>query len=108
MAGLRSAWRHEQSLRTQGIVATLLLAALVALGVSPVWWALAGALTAVVIAAELFNTALEQLADRLHPEQHPDIQRAKDVGAAAVLVLSVAAVWVGLWLLVAWLQAPAN
>ena len=47
-------------------------------------------------AAELLNTALEHLADRLHPEQHPTIQAAKDCAAAAVLVASLAAVLIGL------------
>jgi diacylglycerol kinase (ATP) len=52
-----------------------------------------------VLAAELFNTALEQLADRLHPEQHPQIRIAKDCAAAAVLVVSIGAIVVAAALL---------
>jgi diacylglycerol kinase (ATP) len=47
-----------------------------------------------VIAAELINTALEHLADHLHPEQHPRIKIVKDCAAAAVLILSIGALWV--------------
>ena len=49
----------------------------------------------VVIAAELFNTALEVLIDYAWPEHHPMIGRAKDVAAAAVLVAAGAAALVG-------------
>jgi len=43
------------------------------------------------LAAELANTAVERLADRLHPERHPEIKLVKDCLAAAVLVASLGA-----------------
>ena len=49
---------------------------------------------AFVLAAEIVNTALEGLADHLHPEQHPAIKAVKDCAAGAVLVASVAALGV--------------
>ena len=49
-----------------------------------------------VWSAEAFNTALEQLADALHPQQHPGIGRAKDVAAAAVLIAALGAAVIGL------------
>ncbi len=94
LAGLRAAWRHERSFRTQGRFALLALLYLLLLRPEPVWWALIGVMVALVLAAELFNTALEHLADRLHPEQHPSIGLAKDCAAGAVWVLSLAALWV--------------
>lgn len=51
---------------------------------------------AMVWAAELFNTALEQLADALMPERHPLVGRAKDLAAAAVLVTAMLALLIGL------------
>jgi len=53
-----------------------------------------------VIAAELINTALEHLADHLHPEQDPRIKLVKDCAAAAVLVLSMGAIWVAVMMMV--------
>ena len=53
-----------------------------------------------VIAAELFNTAIENLADHLHPEIHPSIRMVKDCAAGAVLVASAGALAVGIALLV--------
>ena len=49
-------------------------------------------LIASVIAAELFNTAIENVCDAITKEQNEYIKRAKDISAGAVLVLSVAAV----------------
>jgi undecaprenol kinase len=103
LAGIGHALRAENSFRTHTIAAGTALAALAWLRPAPVWWALVALTIVVVLAAELFNTALEQLADRLHPEQHPQIRVAKDCGAAAVLVLSIGAVVVAIALLLdAW------
>jgi diacylglycerol kinase (ATP) len=92
LAGIAYALRTESSFRTHAIAAATALAALAWLRPAPVWWALVALTTVAVLAAELFNTALEQLADRLHPEEHPQIKVAKDCGAAAVLVFSIGAV----------------
>ena len=49
-------------------------------------------LIALVIAAELFNTAIEKACDAITKEQNEHIKRAKDISAGAVLMMSVAAV----------------
>lgn len=103
LSGIAHALRAESSFRTHVVAAVAALAVLAWLRPRPVWWALVALTIVVVLAAELFNTALEQLADRLHPEEHPQIRVAKDCGAAAVLVLSVGAIVVGAALLLdAW------
>lgn len=48
-----------------------------------------------VWSAEAFNTAVEQLADAVHPQRHPGIGRAKDLAAGAVLVAAVGAAVIG-------------
>ena len=60
----------------------------------PVWWALVLLASAAVLAAELFNTAIEHLADHLHPELHPLIRVVKDCAAGAVLLTAAGAVGV--------------
>ena len=49
-----------------------------------------------VIGFEAINTAIEALCDAVHPAQHPLIKAAKDVGAAAVLLISFGAVICGI------------
>lgn len=58
-------------------------------------WGILVLAIAAVWAAEAFNTALESLADAVHPERHPLVGRAKDAAAAAVLVAAIASVIVG-------------
>lgn len=93
--GLQETWRSERSLRVQLWFAAAALLALAVLRPALVWWALVGMTIALVMAAELINTSLEHLVDHLHPERHPRIRLVKDCAAAAVLLLSLAAVWVG-------------
>ncbi|MEW6353591.1 MAG: diacylglycerol kinase [Pseudomonadota bacterium] len=97
-AGLRAAWGRERSLRVQVWIALTLLPLLLWLRPAPLWWALIGVMASLVLAAELINTALEHLADHLHPELHPRIKFVKDCAAAAVLLLSVGALWVAAWM----------
>ena len=48
-----------------------------------------------VLAAEAMNTAIEALADAVAPEFDAGVGRAKDVAAAAVLILSITAAILG-------------
>jgi len=91
LQGLRTAWNGESSFRTHVIVAALVLASGIILRPSPVWWALLALAVGVVIGAELFNTALELLADHVRPEFHEEIKAIKDVAAAAVLIATFTA-----------------
>ena len=86
-------------MRVHALAFILLLAVLVIFRPEPLWWALAILASAAVISAELFNTAIEHLADHLHPEIHPSIRIVKDCAAAAVLVAVLGALGVGTALL---------
>ena len=84
--GVAHALRGERSFRVQLAALALLCLALALLRAEPVWWGLLLASGATVLAAELFNTAIEQLADALHPNDSPAIRIVKDCAAAAVLL----------------------
>ena len=60
-----------------------------------IWWALILICIGLVIAAELANTATENLVDHLHPEMHSAIGKVKDIMAGMVLSLSILAALVG-------------
>ena len=91
LTGLRTTWRTEHSFKTHVVAAAVVGGVLLWLRPAPLWWALAALTVGFVFAAEIFNTAVEGLADHLHPEQHPAIRAVKDCAAGAVLVASVAA-----------------
>jgi undecaprenol kinase len=94
LAGLGHAIGAERSVRTHLMFLAAVMAALAYLRPAPVWWALVLLISSAVIAAELFNTAIERLADQLQPEPDPQIRIVKDCAAAAVLVLSAGALCV--------------
>ncbi len=48
-----------------------------------------------VITAEMVNTAIETVINKISPEFHPLAKAAKDVAAGAVLVQAIAALGVG-------------
>lgn len=76
-----------------------------ALSITATEWAMLVVCFIVVIAVETINTALERLADHLHPEQHPEIGKAKDLMAAASLVAAMGAAIVGFLILGKYLLA---
>lgn len=102
LAGLRLALRRERSLRSHALALAGVLMLLLLTRAPALWWALLGLASGLVLVAELLNSALETLADHLHPEQHPEVGAAKDIAAAAVLVASTVALLVGLCFLLGW------
>ena len=52
-----------------------------------------------VIIAEIINTLIEKILDRLHPENHESIALIKDGGAGAVLASAIFSVIIGLILI---------
>jgi diacylglycerol kinase (ATP) len=100
LTGLVHALRAERSLRTQAGCLLVVGVALIYLHPPAVWWAMVSVGAAGVFAAELFNTAVEQLADHVQPELHPQIRIVKDCAAAAVLCAALGALGVGVALVV--------
>jgi undecaprenol kinase len=92
LLGIRVAILDEASFQTQLLLAFAAAVVFALLRPPPVWVALCVLAAGLVLALELVNTALERLADRLHPENHIAIQTAKDCAAGAVLIASTAAV----------------
>lgn len=100
LAGLALGLRAERSLRTQALVLLAVLVVLAIVRPAPMWWALVILASSAVLAAELFNTAIERLSDHLHPTVHPEIRIVKDCAAAGVLISSAGAVGVAIALLI--------
>jgi undecaprenol kinase len=101
-AGIGHGLRGEHSIRIQSVALVAVLAVLAILRPAPMWWALLLLASSTVITAELINTAVERLADQVHPEVHPEIRVVKDCAAAAVLISSVGALGVAIAFIVAW------
>jgi diacylglycerol kinase (ATP) len=96
--GFAWAFSSQANVRVHLVAAAVVLVAALLLRFSSIEFVGLVLCFAIVIAAELFNTALEVLIDYAWPEHHPMIGRAKDVAAAAVLVAAVGAAVVGVLL----------
>ena len=94
-AGVSYLFRSQLNARVQLAFAIVVLVAGFIFGIEQLEWCLFVLCIALVFAAEGVNTALESLADAVHPEKHPLVGRAKDVAAGAVLVCAIAAAIVG-------------
>lgn len=68
----------------------------IVLGITRTEWIMVVMCIGTVIAAELFNTAIEKLVDLVSPERHPVAGQVKDIAAGAVLICAVAAAIIGL------------
>lgn len=92
LASQHNAWIHA------GATAAVIAAGL-ALHITPVEWCLIVLATVAVWTAEALNTAFEFLTDVASPDFHPLAAKAKDVAAGAVLITALGAVAVGLLVL---------
>ncbi|MGC1548492.1 MAG: diacylglycerol kinase [Rhodanobacter sp.] len=89
MKGLRAGWRHEASFRLEACLAVVVIPLGLWLGQGPLE-KLALVLPAfLVLSAELLNSAIEAVVDKVSPEFHELAGRAKDMGSAAVFLLLV-------------------
>ena len=107
--GLAHVIGSEQNMRIHCVIAVGVIGAGFLLALSPWEWLAVVLCIGLVLAAECLNTALERLADRVTTETDPLIKQAKDCGSAAVLVLAMMSVGVGvvvfapkIWSLAGW------
>jgi diacylglycerol kinase len=70
----------------------------------PTEWCLLLLCITIVLAAEMFNSALESLAKAVTDEPDPHVGRALNIGSAAVLIAAIGAATVGTIIFGNWLQ----
>jgi len=68
------------------------------LEITPVEWAVLFLTIGFVLAAEVFNTAIEQLSNKITLEDDLKIKLAKDLAGGAVLIASIVAIGVAIFL----------
>lgn len=98
LQGLGDAVRHEAAFRLELLGCVVAIPLGIWIGSSGVERALLVGSVLLVPLVELINSAIEAAVDRIGPERHPLSKRAKDLGAAAVMVSVFNAVM--MWLIV--------
>lgn len=94
--GIKGCVGKEQNLSFHLIATVVVLAMSFAFGITRTEWMVIILCIGVVIAAELFNTAIERLVDLVSPEQHPIAGQIKDIAAGAVLICAATAAIIGI------------
>ena len=98
-AGLKAAWKNELAFRGEVAVVMIMSPLALWLGRSAVERALLITSLLLILFAELVNSALEAVVDRIGPERHELSKRAKDMGSAAAFISMVMAALV--WIIIA-------
>ncbi len=88
--------RTERNARLHSIATVAAIGVGVYLGFELTQWSMIAIAIGLVWMAELFNTAIERLADAVTLDESPLIRDAKDVSAGAVLIASLTAATLGL------------
>jgi diacylglycerol kinase len=91
LRGIWLAFRYESNMVFHLAAALAVLLTNYLLGVSRTEWLITLMLIGVVWMAEIFNTAVEKLADRVTQDHDPLIGQAKDLAAGAVLISALIA-----------------
>lgn len=93
--GLAFIFKSQPNARIELSITGIVIIAAILLRISPSEWTIILLCIAMVLALEGINTAIEVLADKLHPDFDAEIGKAKDVAAAAVLICSIVAAIIG-------------
>lgn len=99
-SGLQAAWRGEAGFRNHVFGAFAMTTTLVVIQPEAIWWALAFLSSAMLMALELLNSAIERMIDHVDGRIHPEIKLIKDMAAAAVVVASIGVLLLGVAMIV--------
>ncbi len=100
MNGLRTVWQEEANFRTETYIAVSAVVLGVWLKFSAFEWMILILCIIAVLAAEIVNTAIEDLCDRVEPAHDPVVAKIKDIMAGFVLLVSVGALIIGVILFI--------
>ena len=88
--------KTESSIKIQFVITVIVTIAGFYYNISSNEWIAQVLAIGLVLSIEGVNTAIEEMADFIHPERHEKIGLIKDIAAGAVLVASVSASIIGL------------
>lgn len=96
--GIRDALKSERNLRIHFGFSVFALVMSFALKLNAVEFSVVILTIFVVVILEFINTAIEKLADIVHPEKSEKIRIVKDISAGVVLMGAIASILVGIFL----------
>lgn len=94
--GVKTAYKEEQNLRIHTCIAIIVIILGLVLKISYLEWFICLILIGLVLMAEFFNTAFENIVDMITTDINPFAKNAKDMASSGVLAMAVIAAAVGL------------
>lgn len=106
-ASIQYAWqgcifllRREMNFKIHAVAAIIIFLFAWVTGINPAEWALLLLTVAAVGSLEAINTAIEKIADIVNPEWDHKIKVIKDISAAAVFIMSLAAIGIAAFIFI--------
>lgn len=96
MNGLRTVWREEVNFRIEVSIATVVILFGIYLNFLVLEWIIIVACISAVLSAEMVNTAIEDLCNKVEPNTDLVIGKIKDIMGGFVLVVCVTSVIIGI------------
>jgi diacylglycerol kinase (ATP) len=93
--GVKEAFARERNVKVFTVIAVIAIVSAAFYRVSNLEWLALVIVIGLNFVAEMFNTALETLCDKVSPKKDPKIRAVKDISAAAVLIFAITAAAVG-------------
>ena len=96
---IKGAWillKTEPSIQVQAVIAIVMTAAGFLFDITRTEWLFQIIAIGMIMSLEGLNTAIEAIADFIHPEFHTKIGHIKDVAAGAVFITAITATIIGL------------
>ena len=93
--GFVSSFKTERNMKIHVLAMIIVIIFGFYLKINLIEWCFIALAIALVIGAELFNTAIETIVDMVSPEKNQKAKLAKDISAAAVLVFAIGALVTG-------------
>ena len=94
--GIRYVFGTEANMKIHIAISILVIICGIVFAISLTEWIFCLLCIGMVVAAEMLNTAIENVVDLASPEQHPLAGKAKDIAAGAVLICAIVSVVIGL------------
>lgn len=93
--GISYVFRTETNMKIHLAIAIFVVAVGFVLHISLMEWGILALCIGLVLAAELFNTAIERFVDFVEPQRDARVGLIKDIAAGGVLLCAIAAAVVG-------------
>lgn len=93
--GIIASFKTERNMKLHILAMILVILLGIIVKLSKLEWIICIILFAIVIAGELFNTAIETTVDIAMPYRNEKAKLAKDISAGAVLIIAIASLIIG-------------